>query len=582
MIERAHLNRPSATHIASPAPAAAPLAAADLTALTSLRQRIGNQAVQRLIQNGQFSAAALAARRPALGNQAIQRLLAASRPPEIPRTLHPTPAAPPAEPTRDAVGESSSTEDLEDGGVDSDEAVAAKESMPLVAGTAPTEPAVADAAPTEPATALSVQRVNQITSYTAPTVDDPLDVLKTAFPRQDVVLDNQVVDPRHPPSPYASIHPHPRRVEKLTATLDGFRRGGPRTSDPVQTAYGHLGEYERSLFGRRLASTYRGGHLIADEMLGSDSYVEENFAPQHVEFNSPAYRVVEEMADLGPVHAKTNSSARTDGQPWTMLVELTYDADYTRTVADLQAARVIPSSIMHTAAGATRVTFPRRVPHSWTARLVAPAGYVFPRKQVTGPHQLTLLHGTASQTRTRAPLTRTRSNLTLFGMESLVVDPSSQAKYVGGNQVEEFHGIQSQPEPTATQPAYNPAAHGLPAQPTPALLVPQPILKVPYEIVDIFRNKNGAFDKFYAETAPLGMTKSFLNDRLIPTIQSEISNYTKISIPKSKLLAKILTAPTGIRKRSKTKKKLPKVNDKTALLVKQLMLDPNLRLTRRR
>ncbi len=445
-----------------------------------------------------------------------------------------------------------------------------------------------------------IQCKNRIDSYTAPQVDDPIDVLHREFQGyyrtrgiSEVYRLNQTpLVPASLPAPISAIHPKPKRVITLKATLDGQRQGGPRGADNTQTAYGHLGEYERTIFNRRIASTYAGGHLIADEILGDDSYVQENFAPQHVYFNSPAYRVLEEMAENGPIHATSGNPASANGQTWTMEVALSYDPDYSRTVSELRSVGVIDPNVTQTDSGQATVVFPRRVPHTWKAKLTAPTGYIFAQRQVSGPRQLEMLHGTATQTETKAPLTRTKSNLSLWGMESLVSlgTAPNLTKHVAGSQVENFTGIQTQPEPEATQPTYDPTTFGLPPQPVVKPGVAPQILTQDMEILDI--HQNAAVQTAFQLATNLPEKFVF---NLVETVNYDLYNYGKITKNKEKLLNAALTrykrniSDDGISKRSTKKKKQKQKNklkvnvnspESVQKIIKALIMDSRLKVTK--
>lgn len=429
---------------------------------------------------------------------------------------------------------------------------------------------------------------NKIVSSTAPQLDDPLDALYSAFKKQTQVfsLNGTPLDVRALPPPISAIHPKPKRVTKLTAVLDGKRNGGARSADSTQTAYGHLGEYERTIFGRRITSspTYAGGHLVADEILGTDSYVQENFAPQHVYLNSPAYRVIEEMAEAGPTNTAGNRAPN-----WTMEVELTYDPNYSRTVDELKSVGVIDGNITQTDSGQSTVSFPRRVPHIWKVKLTAPSGFVFPQKQVSGNRQLDMLHGTVTQTESQKTLTRTTSNLALWGMGSLVklgAAPNT-SKHVAGNQIEEFVGIQSQPEPEATQPTYNPTNFGLPPQPVVKPGVSPQILKHDIEMMDIFQDSTekradtdgSSFKLFITDT---GLPPSF-GKSLGHVIHTDLYNNNEITKTKAQLLKDALThfkKNSGINKRPSKKGKNQSKTVNIQAIVNKLILDGKLKLTK--
>jgi hypothetical protein len=124
------------------------------------------------------------------------------------------------------------------------------------------------------------------------------------------------------------------------------------------------------MFGRPVTAkfNYAGGHLVSDKILGEDSYHAYNLAPQLRAFNTPAWRVMEVMAEKGPfdtAHNKYDTNVPID-----MKVSVEYpDTSYVVNVADLVAWKLIPPTVTKTDSGATSLTIPRRVPHVWKATL---------------------------------------------------------------------------------------------------------------------------------------------------------------------------------------------------------------------
>lgn len=244
------------------------------------------------------------------------------------------------------------------------------------------------------------------------------------------------------------------RVTQIEAELDGIRPDNQARSDgPMVAAYGHLGEHERAIFGRAATATYEGGHLISNEILGNDSNFDENFAPQLSSFNSPGYRLIEELAHEGPVDKTTGTTSK---QPWGMKVILKYDSDYQIPVASL-AGRIIPSMV--TQGYVTKknyIEIPRRVPSEWHANIwTNDSKAVFPEKNITTrTAALQSLVGDTSEVSKRAKLTRRLSQEHILGIDSAnaINTGSTKQVFIAGKSKDTFVADQAIPMLPAQQP----------------------------------------------------------------------------------------------------------------------------------
>lgn len=165
-----------------------------------------------------------------------------------------------------------------------------------------------------------------------------------------------------------------QRAESVDAKLDGKRPGDVRKSDPTQTAYGNLGNFMAWVTDTPTpqGGSFEGGHLVSDEILGTDSYVQYNFAPQRSSLNSPHYREIETLAAAGTVKAGNDKRSN----PWNYRVWLTYDGptvDVPRTTVMRQLG-MKPADITKTPQNVRLTTW---VPHVWKAKLTAAPGDVF-------------------------------------------------------------------------------------------------------------------------------------------------------------------------------------------------------------
>jgi hypothetical protein len=242
----------------------------------------------------------------------------------------------------------------------------------------------------------------------------------------------------------------PNRPKRIVAELDGPGPGGKRKSAPPQSLYGYLGTVERAMFGRQnRQAPYEGGHFVSDEILGKDSYSENNFAPQDAHLNAPLWRNFEEMALEGPVNKKTGKRAPS----WTYEIDVRYPADYTLKAQELADAKVIPNSIAAPNPNKL-VTFPRRIPDLWQGKLEAPADHVFPPQVLNTATQSHKYYTSPATHIVTHSLTRQGSWELNVGMESLAEHTSlaGPERIIGGNQTETFAALQSVPDTITAQP----------------------------------------------------------------------------------------------------------------------------------
>jgi hypothetical protein len=97
-------------------------------------------------------------------------------------------------------------------------------------------PSSGDTAATSTITSLAqpIECKNKIDSFTAPQVEDPIDILhgesqnyyKTNEVSEVYILNQTPLTPASLPLPIAAIHPQPKRVTKLKAILDGAHKEG--------------------------------------------------------------------------------------------------------------------------------------------------------------------------------------------------------------------------------------------------------------------------------------------------------------------------------------------------------------------
>lgn len=160
---------------------------------------------------------------------------------------------------------------------------------------------------------------------------------------------------------------HCVRAEEVEAEIDGIRKGGPRGGDPMQTAFGTLGTFMEYITGTPQATSinsyFEGGHLISDEVLGDDSYVHQNFAPQRRQINSPAYRKIEEIA---AGHVVNNAGTHKPKPKRKMKVKLSYLAKPVKITSAAVLTRLGNPAATKTP---TDVNLTQRVPWKWHAEI---------------------------------------------------------------------------------------------------------------------------------------------------------------------------------------------------------------------
>lgn len=310
-----------------------------------------------------------------------------------------------------------------------------------------------------PSSSPIIQRQNRIESYTATDELHPLSVLEDSFSKQKA---NQAYSVKAGGGAISLSQFYNKgqktlsRPTQVIAILDGAcRTPGTRKSDPIQSAMGNIGDHERAIMGRSAAKSYEGGHLISDTLLGTDSYVEHNFAPQLADVNAPIYRNVEELAEKGLIDKTTLTPVK--GGEIKMEVNLSYaDDPYKVQVADLIKQSVIPSSFTQTDTGGTDITFPRRVPWKWEANLSFDmtkfSSAIFQEKDI-GPAALTSFVGLPGNVNPK--LRRMGSQENLWGMASAHQDASTGKNKVGGGTTEHFAAYQAIPEPLTQQTAFS-------------------------------------------------------------------------------------------------------------------------------
>lgn len=159
------------------------------------------------------------------------------------------------------------------------------------------------------------------------------------------------------------------RAETVTAELDGIRKGGVRTSDPLQTAYGNIGNFMSFITATPQSEGFEGGHLISDEILGSDSYVGYNFAPQRSSLNAPHYRKIEMIAAGGAKNTTTGHKAPLVNYKVTLAYDNGLKA-FTCPTATVMTQLGIPPYKLKSPPPPT-LNFNAWVPHLWMAEVEA-------------------------------------------------------------------------------------------------------------------------------------------------------------------------------------------------------------------
>jgi hypothetical protein len=161
-------------------------------------------------------------------------------------------------------------------------------------------------------------------------------------------------------------------------------------------------------------------------------------------------------------------------------------------------------------------------------------------------------------------------------MESLRVGHRPNlTKHVAGNQVEEFIGIQTQPEPEATQPTYDPTVFGLPPQPAVKPGVAPQILTQDLEMLDIYQDPN-VQKAFQTDT---GLPADFVN-ALAHVVQTDVYNNEKITKNKLQLINAAQTRYQQQETQGIVKPQKQRDKKATRELVRKLTRDPRLKLTK--
>jgi hypothetical protein len=154
-----------------------------------------------------------------------------------------------------------------------------------------------------------------------------------------------------------------------TATIQGARPGGDRPS--VIGTSGQVG-YDEHYAVHGVQQSYDGGHLIGLQLIGNDTNVAANLAPQRGSFNRGTYLQIETMvreSPVGPTPPRPDPS-----KPIEMSVTVSYPGSGSSVpYNDLKSRGMIAP----TAPDLGAVTIPRRVPNRWVIRLRSTtAGYV--------------------------------------------------------------------------------------------------------------------------------------------------------------------------------------------------------------
>jgi hypothetical protein len=252
--------------------------------------------------------------------------------------------------------------------------------------------AFGDAPPRGPAATPALQMYNRIDSYTAPKVDNPWTELETQlqFDKKKFNLKSAMTKANAAfGTMWTTLGARSRRAEEVKAVIDGKRKGGARGGDKTQTAYGTLGTFMEFITGTPQASSppsyFEGGHLVSDEILGDDSYVEQNFAPQRRQINSPAYRKIEKMAasSLDAV----SSTVTSDEPCHEMEVNLTYlGSTVDVKTTDVEARLGIPPAAIQASPVPAHVSLTQRVPCTWKAKIDSTdADWVFDYESTVDP-----------------------------------------------------------------------------------------------------------------------------------------------------------------------------------------------------
>lgn len=230
-------------------------------------------------------------------------------------------------------------------------------------------------------TADSLHMINTVTSHTSKKKDTPWKQIKDKLPLKATVdMRDKVTNLGSSFGVmYDTLGDNTDRAEEVKASLDGSRPGGLRKNDTTQTAYGNIGNFLSEITGSTQHASFQGGHLVADQLLGKDSYSPWNFAPQSAALNSPYYRVIEEIAEDGAY--KRVSGGMEKVKPITYEAEVTYDKDdFDVDPTTVTAALGITAADLTGPLPAT-LSLTTWVPNLWKTSVSAPAGSYFEKEQ---------------------------------------------------------------------------------------------------------------------------------------------------------------------------------------------------------
>lgn len=317
------------------------------------------------------------------------------------------------------------------------------------------ESLLADAALAPPP---ALQMVNHISAHTDETVDNPWTEIDAALglPSGRAAYGISVLNPGRFNPMLEALKKQSAKARSVTATLDGQRPGKIRKllkTDGTQSAYGALGSLEALLTDTETPAKYdfEGGHLIADEMLGEDSYVQYNFAPQRDHFNSPIYRKIEEIAMAG-ISAKDSSVTSDPPDNWTMKTDVTYSSEtYTTSTDHLVKLLGLSPSEITVSPIPPSVTLTGRVPALWVSKVDSGStDYVFNHESTidptaTGGANLGYL-GDESKALAQLANVETYVDANYWGMDSLKHAPRSGVGLgTGSLSSHTFTGVQAVP-----------------------------------------------------------------------------------------------------------------------------------------
>ena len=260
------------------------------------------------------------------------------------------------------------------------------------------------------------------------------------------------------------------RAEHVEATLDGGRPGPPRAllTNPMQSAFGALGSLEAALTNTGTPAKYEfeGGHLIADEMLGKDSYVEYNFAPQRGHLNAPIYRKIEEIAMHG-IKKKKSSVKAAKPKTWSMDVKLKYPGStYTVSTAHLRKLLGIAGSDISVKPVPKTLSLTSRVPSVWTSKVDSGnPGYVFSHESTIDKSDGAYAGYLGAETNVLAEEAKATTHLdaNYWGMDSLTHTPTGKATGWGTGSLSSHTFTMVQAVPRGQTKLANTATPTLPA-----------------------------------------------------------------------------------------------------------------------